>query len=236
MEGLKTLLFYLFGLAGLVGVTIFSTSQIERVEIRPLPPHTPTIALTPQSTAASPEIGQIGCALISERIAFGYLPDTATLTSLASDILTISGTVYASDFATPLPEVLIEVWRATPESRYDRFPPFILLKQVRTDAAGRYKFITAKPDHIISPYSYRYGGEFLPIYFHYRLTYQGNCPTSVKLLSAETTAPKYDSSASTVPQTLLFKRVKPDDTLLQGPVDVALPVSPPTSSGAETGR
>ena len=58
MEKRETLLFYLIGLVGLVVVSILSTDQIERVEIRPLP--TPTIALTSQSTALSPQINWIG--------------------------------------------------------------------------------------------------------------------------------------------------------------------------------
>jgi hypothetical protein len=232
MKGRETILFYLLSVVGLVGVSIFSTNQIERVEIRPLPTHTPAIVITPQPTASSPEPRRIGCATSPRGITFSYLPDTATLPNLAGDFLTISGTVYASDFTTPLPDVLIEVWRATPEvltmvwgvtpERDDDFPPFILLKQVRTDAAGRYAFTTPKSED-----------GFLPIYFHYRLSYQGNCPASVKLRVVETTSPEYELSASNLPRTLLFMQVKPDDTILQSPIDIALPISPPTSSLAQ---
>jgi hypothetical protein len=153
--------------------SIFSTSQIERVEIRPLPTYTPTIAITPQPTVTTPE----------------------------------------SD---------------------DDFPPFILLKQVRTDIAGQYEFITSRPDRIISYYYYRRGGEFQPIYFHYRLSYQGNCPTSTRLLSTDTTSPENDSS--TLPWKQLIRQVKPADTMLQGPVDITLPIPPPTSNYTEMGR
>ncbi|MBI1877998.1 MAG: hypothetical protein HYR94_07195 [Chloroflexi bacterium] len=238
MKGRETILFYLLGLVGLVGVSILATNQIERVEIQPLPTNTPTIVITPQPTATSPETSRIDCATIPQGITFGYLPDTATLTNLTGDTLTLSGTVYASDFVTPLPDVLIEVWRATPEvltmvwgvtpDSDDDFPPFMLLKQVRTDTAGRYAFTTPKPDARISYYYYYHGGGFRPIYFHYRISYQGNCPSSVQLLSADTTSPEYEPSASNLPRTLLFKQVKPADTMLQGPVDIALPISPPT--------
>ena len=37
MERRETILFYLLGLVGLVVVSILSTHQIERMEIRPLP-------------------------------------------------------------------------------------------------------------------------------------------------------------------------------------------------------
>jgi hypothetical protein len=238
MKEHESLLFYLLGLGMLVLVLVLVTSQIERVEIQPLPTKTPAKIITPQSITRSPETSRLGCATIPQGITFGYLPDTDTLTHLAGDTLTISGTVYASDFTTPLPDVLIEVWRATPEvltmmwgvtpESDDDFPPFILLKQVRTDAAGRYAFTTPKPDRIISTYDYRRGGEFRPIYFHYRLSYQGNCPSAVKLLAVETTSPEYEPSASNLPRTLLLKQVKPDDTMMQGSVDFALPVSAPT--------
>jgi hypothetical protein len=230
MERRETILFYLLGFVGLVVVSIFATNRIERVEIRPLPTNTPTIVITPQPRTTSPETSRIDCATIPGGITFGYLPDTATLIHMAGDTLTISGTVYARDFVTPLPDVLIEVWRATPEIRDDDFPPFILLKQVRTDSAGRYAFTTSKPDRIISYYYYRRGGEFRPIYFHYRVSYQGNCPASVQLLAADTTSPENDPSGTTLPRTLLEKQVKPSDTVLAGPVDMALPISPPTLS------
>jgi len=238
VERRETLLFYLLGLVGLVVVSILSTNQIERVEIRPLSANTPTIVITPQPTATSPETRWIDCATTLRGVTFGYLPDRAILTHMAGDSLTISGTVYASDFVAPLPDVLIEVWRATPEvltmvwgvtpESDDDFPPFILLKQVRTDAAGRYEFTTPKPDPTVSYYSYQRGGGFRPIYFHYRLSYQGNCPSSVQLLSADTASPEYEPSASNLPRTLLFKQVKPAGTMLQSPVDIALPISPPT--------
>jgi protocatechuate 3,4-dioxygenase beta subunit len=246
MERREPVLLYLLGLVSLVGVSILSTNQIERVEIQPLPTHTSTIVITPQPTALPPETSWLDCATIPQGITFGYLPDTASLTHLAGDTLTISGIVYASDFVTPLPGVLIEVWRATPEvltmvwgvtpESDDDFPPFILLKQVRTDAAGRYEFTTPKPDPTVSYYSYQRGSGFRPIYFHYRLSYQGNCPSSVQLLSADTTSPEYKPSASNLPRTLLFKQVKPADTMLQGPVNIALPVSPPGSSWEQTTR
>ena len=60
LEERKTLLFYLLGLVGLVVVSILSASQIERVEIRSLPTYTPTIAITPQSTASLPVRNWIG--------------------------------------------------------------------------------------------------------------------------------------------------------------------------------
>jgi hypothetical protein len=220
-------LFYLFSVVGLVVASIFSTNQIEQVEIRPLPTQTPAIVITPQSTASSPEPRRIDCATIPQGITFGYLAHTAILPNLAGDFLTVSGTVYAADFTTPLPDVLIEVWRATPEvmtmvwgvtpKSDDDFPPFILLKQVRTDAAGRYAFTTPKPED-----------RFRPIYFHYRLSYQGNCPASVQLLTPNSASPEYEPSSSNLPRTLLFKPVRPDDTMWQGPVDIALPISPPT--------
>lgn len=228
MERRETFLFYLLGVVGLVVVSILSTNQIERVEIRPLPTHTPAIVITPQSTATSPETRRIDCATIPEGITFGYLPDTATLTHLAGDSLTISGTVYARDFVTPLPDVLIEVWRATPESGDEYFLPFILLKQVRTNANGRYSFTIPKPDPRIIYYHYYRSWGYLPSYFHYQVSYQGHCPSSVQLLSVDSASPENDPSASTPPRRLLIREVKPSDTMLQGSVGIALPVSPPT--------
>jgi hypothetical protein len=59
VERHEIVLFYLLGLVSLVGVSILSTNQIERVEIQPLPTHTPAKVITPQPTALPPETNRL---------------------------------------------------------------------------------------------------------------------------------------------------------------------------------
>jgi hypothetical protein len=228
VERRETILFYLLGVVALVVASILSTNQIERVEIGPLPTNTPAIVITPRPTATPAEISRRGCATIPQAITFGYLPDTATLTNLTGDALTVSGTVYAADFTIPLQEVLIEVWQARPKIGDDNFLPFIWLKQVRTGADGWYEFTSPKPGRysLILPLIGYVPDRYMPTYFHYRLSYLGRCPHFGQLLYADTA---YDPSGKPSPPKLLIKQMKPAVTMLQGPVDLALPISSPAS-------
>ena len=111
MEDSKTLLFYLLSFAGLIVVSIMFTGRIEQPEIEAQQPAIvlPTTTKV-KSTTNALETDQELCASINQ-MAF-YTPD---LTHLEGNRLVISGTLYASDFVTPLSNTPIEVWLAAQE-------------------------------------------------------------------------------------------------------------------------
>jgi len=123
MEDSKTLLFYLFGLAGLITISILFTGRIEPPPFEPLP----AISASPTATPTPAELAQAGCSTTTERAIF-YVPD---LTTLEDNRLRIFGAVYASDFVTPLPGALIEVWPATYDSPENtQYPPYLFRGQI----------------------------------------------------------------------------------------------------------
>jgi hypothetical protein len=106
---------------------------------------------------------------------------------LVNNSLVISGAVYASDFITPLPEVLIEFWQTQerhpafpatfPEASSYAFPAsfpapphYVFRVRARTDTVGHYQTTVLKPDH----------GNILTIY--YRSPYQNRCLLALQLL------------------------------------------------------
>jgi len=227
IEDSKTLLFYLVGLAGLIAISILFTGRIEPPPVEPLPITTafPTEMAT---SVRLTEVAQEGCSAISEQIIF-YVPD---LTTLEDNRLLISGTVYASDFVTPLSGALIEVWPNTYDSPENpQYPPYLFRGQMHADAAGHYEFTTVKPGH------------HSQVYLYYQVRYQDDCQVGLKLFFVDD--PAQGAAAfprmKQVPQApaptsslMLMKvglaQVKPAGPLLRGPVDLVLPVPPPISS------
>jgi len=200
MEDTRTLLFYLLSLAGLIIIAILFTGRIEPPETEP----------TVKPTARPAEVAQEGCPTLSQIIF--YVPD---LTTMEDNRLLISGTVYASDFVTPLAGALIKVWPAIPEKQYDpRLPPYLFRGQIRTDAAGHYQFTTLKPDH------------YDIIYFYYQVRYQNYCPLAMKLFVVVESAQGDVLQDSLTFTELGLMPAEPAGPLLRGSVDLVLPIPP----------
>jgi hypothetical protein len=167
-EETKTILFYLLTLAGLVVSSILFTGRIESpVEELSPAPMIPTFAKA-NSTLSLPETDREVCPITTQKTAF-YRIDPSRL---VDHRWVISGTIYASDFITPVPDVLIEIWQAPAET----LPPYPLEMLLytfsfrglaRTDAAGHYETTILMPEQRNS----------LPLY--YRVRYQNRCPPFV---------------------------------------------------------
>lgn len=210
MEDSKTLWLYLVGLAGLIVVSILFTGRVESLEIEPQPPPATQV----KSTASLLEAKRKSCSSTAPQMSAGYLADLA---HLDRDRLIISGTVYASDFVTPLPGVQIKARRAPSQSQDDpRFPPFYALQS--TNEAGHFEFIIYKPSEI---------GQL-----DYELSYQNICLVTLHLVFINEPAPDNASPVSnpTASVILMKQEVKPanlTNVLLRSPVDIVLPVPPP---------
>lgn len=213
-EEAKTTLFYILVLAGLILSSILFTGRIESlVEERSAAPATPTLAKV-NATLSLPEVDQKACLISSQKTAF-YRVETSLLVNKS---LVISGVVYASDFVTPIPDVLIEFWQAN----FSTPPHYILHTWARTDATGHYQTTILKLGQ----------GNILPLY--YRVRYQNRCPLALQLLLVDKRGLADPSLTSTLAK-LGLAQGEPAGPLLQGPVDIVLPVSPPPPSPEASG-
>src|SRR5262245_60864273 len=140
MEDSKTLALYILSVAGLILVSFLFTSRTEQPEVEPPQPAPVTSTLTTaKPTANLSTLDQTVCTAPNQ-VAL-YRPE---MSHLEGDRLVISGTVYASNSATPLPNVPIEVWLTTEENRYDpHFPPYNAFHDwFHTDETGHYEATT----------------------------------------------------------------------------------------------
>jgi catechol 1,2-dioxygenase len=219
VENLKTILFYSLGLAGLVLVSVLLTGQIE-VEIGELPPTATPIR--PPTPTATP---QPACLTTPGGLTHQYRPDAPFTTALAPPNipgrrLTISGTAYAADCVTPLPDVLIEVWHPDINGNYDRTRPYTFRGKLKTDEQGRYRFSTIKP-------GYTHTNQIsLPPFIHYRISYQDELVLSTHLFFAGDYF--LDEYWSAFPDLVipLTERVQSDGSTLLGTFDLTIPVPP----------
>jgi len=202
MEDGKTFLLYLFGLAGLITLSILFTGRIEPLEIES-PPINPTpMIVVDQPTARPAQISQKACPTVSQKIML-YMPEM----TIKDQHQVISGTVYASDFVTPLPDIQIDMWQSNREGQASPyFPPYhIFHERFPTDAAGHYEFTIQKSEL------------YDIIQLHYRVRDQAHCPLTLQLLLV--TEPNLTNTLLTLPPL-----GKPAGPLLRGPIDIVLPV------------
>lgn len=223
MKNLKTVLFYVLGLAGLVVVSVLYTGRME-ADIRPLPTATPVVRNTP-TLAPTTEADQGGCRITPRGSSYGYLPDAPLTTTLASpdlqgEQLVISGTVYASDCTTPLPGVLLEVWQ---NDAGDSAPAASagLRAQMRTDAQGHYEFTAIKPRD----------SQNWPAHIHYRITFPDGDNALTTMIFFDDVL--QDPDAPTINAAAIVSLTAtetPDGPRLRGTFDIVLPVEAPAEA------
>ena len=78
--------------------------------------------------------------------------------------MVIAGIVYAEDCATPLAEVLVEIWAVKREASSETATTLAFAQQTRTDAQGRYKFIIQRERRAVNRRSF-------PLRIQYRVSY-----------------------------------------------------------------
>ena len=230
VDRIKTVLFYLIVLTGLVIASVLFASPGE-VKFSELPTFTPLPTATPTSALATPTgDAETGCVPTPGGPANGYLPDIPFSVELAppdlkGERMVISGTVYAADCLTPLPGALVEVWQADAAGQYDRTAPYILRGKMRADANGRYEFSTIKPG------PYQAGERTGPAHIHYQITYQDHSPFATRLLFKGD--PYLSAAMADSPLVIpLTKDKGPAGPILRGVFDLILPIAPPTPTPA----
>ena len=79
--------------------------------------------------------------------------------------LYITGTVYAKDCITPVPNALIDVWQANNDGEYEDIN---FRGKIYTDEGGNYAFES------IQPGKYLNGSYYRPSHIHYKVVYKNN--------------------------------------------------------------
>lgn len=170
MAKLKTMLFYLGGLVVLVVASFWVPGASEEDLVPPQGEPLPTATLfVPPPPTPTAEVA--ACMPTPRGITYGYRADAPFTTALAppdmpGTRLTITGTVFAADCETPLPNALVEVWQADTNGDYDFSKAWLLRGQFVTDAQGQYQFDTIRPGF------YKTGYEFLPAFIQVRVTHE----------------------------------------------------------------
>ena len=87
------------------------------------------------------------------------------------DILHLSGTIFRDDERTPLQDCLVEIWQCKQDQLYDNVSDdFSYRASQKTNASGKYKFITAIP----IPYPNDENPDiFRPAHIHMRISTEG---------------------------------------------------------------
>jgi hypothetical protein len=218
MEDIKTFLIYLVGLVGLIGASLLFANQGEPPELSPLPATAAPTDRIAQLATRSAAVSRAECTDTAQGMIFDDVPGmSSAITNSDDGRLFISGTIYASDGATPLPGALIKVGQGMP---IDEYQSYLHRTQLQTEASGRYTFTMENP---------RPG---YPISLHYRVSYQNRCLLSMhlKIITVSLLRPPLVrdsdpsfpvSAQSPVAQ---FSEVGP---VFHGPIDIVLPVPPP---------
>jgi protocatechuate 3,4-dioxygenase beta subunit len=227
VKAFKTVLFYILMAALLIMITMltgtqYDPSDVSGVVITTPPP--PTITATPtlpRPTRMVVTAGPNGCITTPFGGYEGYQSHAPFTTHLApadakGDLLTVSGTVHASDCKTPLRGVILEVWQADSNGNYDSNT---LRGRVSTDLNGRYKFVTLKPKPSVRAFRYR------PAHIHFRVRYPGMQPIKTQLFFEGDRFFKlhYDSPAVR----RLTRPITTEGSMLKSTFDIVLSVDPP---------
>lgn len=106
-----------------------------------------------------------------------YIPGSPATTQLAPNgapgtWLFITGTVYANDCTTPIPNALVDVWHANDAGGYENADYRGI---VYTDASGNYSYQT------ILPGKYLNGAQFRPRHLHYKCSALGSAVLTTQI-------------------------------------------------------
>jgi hypothetical protein len=199
MTNFKIGLLYLFGLVSLL-VSLGIASQGKPAAVEPLPSPTVSVIPVPKPEAFPGAAKLIRCQALSQPRFFFYSP---TLTVGLPQHLLISGTIYASNLS-PLPDALVKIWQN--DNNKPRQPILFSVSR-RTDEAGHYEFSIMKPNLTDQAY------------LSYRVIYQDYCPLEMHLYFMDEPLSR--------PAQPVYAQVEVTGPVLQGPVDIVLPVPAP---------
>ena len=149
-------------------------------------------------------------------------PNISTIAPIIDTVsrLFITGTVYAKDCITPIPNALIDIWQANDAGAYEDVD---YRGKLYTDEAGNYAFES------IQPGKYLNGSYYRPSHIHYKVQYLNNPALVTQLYFEGDTSIDEDPWASAPSATNRIIPLTTDDNAnLNGVFDIYLDVDPNT--------
>lgn len=136
--------------------------------------------------------------------------------------LFITGTVYANDCITPIPNVLIDVWQANKEGAYEDID---FRGKIYSDEGGNYAFES------IQPGKYLNGSYYRPSHIHYKLVYLNNPEFITQLyFEGDTSIPLDPWASDPSAEERIIPLSTDDNNDAHGVFDIILNINPETLS------
>ena len=140
----------------------------------------------------------------------------------------ITGTIYAKDCITPIPNALIDVWQANNEGEYENIN---YRGKIYSDQNGNYSFETILPGKYLNGVNYR------PSHIHFKITYLNNPSLVTQLYFEGDTSIDIDPWASNPDAaSRIISLITDNNQNLNGVFDIYLNVEPNSVSTLEYQR
>ncbi len=146
----------------------------------------------------------------------------------AQNFLIISGTVYAEDCKTPIPNAVVEIWHAN-QGVYDidtnqyldsEYEDDFYRGQINTDSAGNYSFLTVLPG------KYPNGSYYRPSHIHYKTSYLDTELTTQVYFEGDTSIPIDPWASNPNATNRIISLFTDANNVLNGVFDINLNINP----------
>lgn len=151
-----------------------------------------------------------------------YVPNAPFIDQLAPDgapgtPIVITGTVYANDCETIIPQAVVDVWHANDDGGYEDTH---YRGRVHTQANGTYSFQS------IFPGKYLNGASFRPRHFHYKVSFDDVELTTQIYFQGDTSIPSDPWASSPSATDRIIPVMEDENGVLHGVADIYLDVNP----------
>lgn len=137
--------------------------------------------------------------------------------------LFLTGTVYANDCTTPMPNVELDVWQADKDGAYDN-QGFNYRGKFNTDNMGNYSMETVLPGKYLN------GAQFRPRHIHFKVRSQGTTVTTQLYFEGDDSIPIDPWASNPAAEGRIIPLVPDQQDILHGVFDVYLDLDPTTAS------
>jgi protocatechuate 3,4-dioxygenase beta subunit len=151
-----------------------------------------------------------------------YIPNAPFIDQLAPDgaagtPIVITGTVYANDCETIIPQAVVDVWHANDDGDYEDTH---YRGKVNTQVNGTYSFQS------ILPGKYLNGASFRPRHFHYKVSFDNVELTTQIYFQGDTSIPGDPWASSPDAEDRIIPIMEDENGVLHGVADIYLDVDP----------
>ena len=165
-----------------------------------------------------------------------YIPNAPNISILtppgiSSNLLLITGTVYANDCITPIPNAIVDVWHANQGEYQEKtglylnseYDDIFYRGKIYTDINGNYAYQT------ILPGKYLNGNYYRPSHIHYKVSYLGQNEITTQLYFNGDSSIEIDPWASSnSAENRTIDLLNDSNNNLNGVFDITLDIQPDT--------